>query len=143
MILKNKDIITRMNILNEYGSKRLPQRISYAITRNVMLLSAIAESYNKELKKIIDSYKEYYEKDEKGNTKIDSVSGLPVIMSEHSNEFISEVMELLDIEVEVNPHFIDESLFDYDGEKYDVLSAVDIINLQKVLCKNDTGSKEE
>ena len=143
MVLKNKDILTRVNILNGYCAKRFPQRISYAITRNVMIFSDEIESYNKELKKILDNYKEYYVKDGKGEPQIDKMSGLPVIMPEHSNDFMQEIMELLEIEIDVKPYFIDESLFDYDDEKYDAMSAIDIINLQTVLCDNSSASKED
>ena len=143
MILKNKDILTRVNILNGYCTKRFPQRISYAITRNIMIFSDEIESYNKQLKKILDSYKEYYVKDDKGEPQIDKASGLPVIMPEHSNDFMQEVMELLEIEIDVKPYFIDESLFDYDDEKYDTMSAIDIINLQSVLCDKSAETKED
>ena len=143
MVLKNKDILTRVNILNGYCAKRFPQRISYAITRNVMIFSDEIESYNKELKKILDNYKEYYVKDDKGEPQIDKVSGLPVIMPERSNDFMQEVMELLEIEIDVKPYFIDESLFDYDDEKYDTMSAIDIINLQSVLCDKSAETKED
>ena len=143
MILKNKDILTRVNILNGYCTKRFPQRISYAITRNIMIFSDEIESYNKELKKILDSYKEYYVKDDKGEPQIDKASGLPVIMPEHSNDFMQEIMELLEIEIDVKPYFINESLFDYDDEKYDTMSAIDIINLQSVLCDKSAETKED
>ena len=143
MVLKNRDILTRVNILNRYCTKRFPQRISYAITRNVMIFSDEIESYNKELKKILDSYKEYYVKDDKGEPQIDKASGLPVIMPEHSNDFMQEIMELLEIEIDVKPYFINESLFDYDDEKYDTMSAIDIINLQSVLCDKSAETKED
>ena len=143
MILKNKDILARVNVLNEYCAKRFPQRISYAITRNVMIFSDEIESYNKELKKILDNYKEYYVKDGDGNPKIDKANGLPIIMPEHSNDFMREIMELLEIEIDVKPYFIEESLFDYDDEKYDAMSAIDIINLQNILCDKGTKTKED
>lgn len=108
-----------------------------------MIFSGEIESYNKELKKILDNYKEYYVKDNKGEPQIDKTSGLPVIMPEHSNDFMQEIMELLEIEIDVKPYFIDESLFDYDDEKYDAMSAIDIINLQTVLCDNSSASKED
>lgn len=143
MILKNKDILARVNVLNEYCAKRFPQRISYAITRNVMIFSDEIESYNKELKKILDNYKEYYVKDGEGNPKIDKANGLPIIMPEHSNDFMREIMELLEIEIDVKPYFIEESLFDYDDEKYDAMSAIDIINLQNILCDKSAETKED
>ena len=108
-----------------------------------MIFSDEIESYNKQLKKILDSYKEYYVKDGKGEPQIDKMSGLPVIMPEHSNDFMQEVMELLEIEIDVKPYFINESLFDYDDEKYDTMSAIDIINLQSVLCDKSAETKED
>lgn len=134
MILKNKDILTYVNTLNEYCGKRFPQRISYAITRNAKIFASEIDFYNESLKKILDSYKEYYVKNENGEPQIDSASGLPMVASEHKNDFMQEIFELLEIEVEVTPYFISESLFDYDDEKYDAMSAIDIMNLQNVLC---------
>jgi hypothetical protein len=142
MILKNKDILARVNVLDEYCTKRFPQRISYAITRNAKIFSDEVELYNKELKKILDDYKEYYVNDENGKPKINEANGLPMIAPEHSNDFMHEIMELLEIEVDVNPYFIREELFDYDDSKYDAMSAIDIMNLQNVLCEKDTENKE-
>lgn len=143
MILKNKDILARVNVLDEYCTKRFPQRISYAITRNAKIFSDEVEFYNKELKKILDDYKEYYVNDENGKPKINEANGLPIIDPEHSNDFMHEIMELLEIEVDVNPYFIREELFDYDDIKYDAMSAIDIMNLQNVLCEKDTENKED
>ena len=143
MILKNKDILARVNVLDEYCTKRFPQRISYAITRNAKIFSDEVELYNKELKKILDDYKEYYVNDENGKPKINEANGLPTITPEHSNDFMHEIMELLEIEVDVNPYFIKEELFDYDDSKYDAMSAIDIMNLQNVLCEKDTENKED
>lgn len=143
MILKNKDILARVNVLDEYCTKRFPQRISYAITRNAKIFSDEVELYNKELKKILDDYKEYYVNDENGKPKINEANGLPIINPEHSNDFMHEIMELLEIEVDVNPYFIKEESFDYDDSKYDAMSAIDIMNLQNVLCEKDTENKED
>ena len=143
MILKNKDILARVNVLDEYCTKRFPQRISYAITRNAKIFSDEVELYNKELKKILDDYKEYYVNDENGKPKINEANGLPMITPEHSNDFMHEIMELLEIEVDVNPYFIKEESFDYDDSKYDAMSAIDIMNLQNVLCEKDTENKED
>lgn len=143
MILKNKDILARVNVLDEYCTKRFPQRISYAITRNAKIFSDEVEFYNKELKKILDDYKEYYVNDENGKPKINEANGLPIIDPEYSNDFMHEIMELLEIEVDVNPYFIREELFDYDDSKYDAMSAIDIMNLQNVLCEKDTENKED
>lgn len=141
MVLKNKDILAYVNTLNDYCEKKLPQRISYAITRNARIFSNEVDFYNEALKKILDDYKEYYVKNENGEPQIDSASGLPVVAPEHVNDFMQEIFELLEIEVEVTPYFISESLFDYDDEKYDAMSAIDIMNLQNVLCDKNTENE--
>ena len=94
MILKNKDILTYVNTLNEYCGKRFPQRISYAITRNAKIFASEIDFYNESLKKILDSYKEYYVKNENGEPQIDSASGLPMVTPEHVNDFMHEIFEL-------------------------------------------------
>ena len=48
MKTNNFIIINLLNVLNGYGNKRLPQKISYAITRNLMVIE-------KEYKKYIDA----------------------------------------------------------------------------------------
>lgn len=143
MVLKNKEILANVNTLDRYCAKRFPQRISYAITRNAKIFADEIDTYNKELKKILDNYREYYVMGDNGEPKIDEASGLPEIAPEHANDFMLEIMELLEIEIDVKPYFIDESLFDYDGEKYDAMSAIDIMNLQNVLCNNSAEIKED
>ena len=136
MKIDNGTLVSIMNILNKCGQKKLPQKISYAITKNTINLNADFECYTKSLQKIISNYKEYIVKDENDKDVISDI-GLPVVDDEHMADYISEVNELLSIEVDVNFYTIDESLFDYDDSKYDVLTAREILQLQDILCRKE------
>ena len=136
MKIDNGTLVSIMNILNKCGQKKLPQKISYAITKNTINLNADFECYTKSLQKIISNYKEYVVKDENDKEVISDI-GLPVVDDEHMADYISEVNELLSIEVDVNFYTIDESLFDYDDSKYDVLTAREILQLQDILCRKE------
>lgn len=134
MNIKNYDLINIANILEHFSTLKLPQRISYAITKNSMIISRDYEVYETELKKIFSHYDKYILKDDSGNIKYDS-KGIPLIKSEYSEEFNKCILELLNIEIKVEFYHISESLFEYDdSEKYDALSAKDIITLQNILC---------
>lgn len=135
----NGTLVTIINILNKCGQKKLPQKISYAITKNIINLDADYQCYTKSIQKIISDYEKYTIKDKDGNDVISDV-GLPVVDDEHMADYISEVNELLGIEIDVDIYTIDESLFDYDDAKYDVLTAREILQLQNILCKKN---KEE
>ena len=49
-------IVNNLNILGAFAEKRLPQRISYAITRNLMLLQKEYQCYETEMKKLQEKY---------------------------------------------------------------------------------------
>ena len=136
MKIDNGTLVSIMNVLNKCGQKKLPQKISYAITKNTINLNADFECYTKSLQKIISNYKEYVVKYENDKDIISDI-GLPVVDDEHMADYISEVNELLSIEVDVNFYTIDESLFDYDDYKYDVLTAREILQLQDILCRKE------
>ena len=134
MKVKNIDLIGMVRVLEYYSKKKLPQRISFAITRNMILLAKDIECYSKSLENIFDKYKEYFVKDENGNIKYNN-QGIPIVDKEHVSTYGNEIGELLNIEIDVDLYKIDISIFDYDdNDKYDSLSAEDIISLQSVLC---------
>lgn len=138
MEIKNRDLVNIMSILEKYGNLKLPQRISYAITKNSMILSKDYNVYEAELKKIFSQYNEYMSRDSEGNIRCSSI-GVPLVDKEHSTEFNDCINELLNIEIKVEFYYIPDSLFEYDDNsgKYDALSAKDIIILQSILCKNE------
>lgn len=137
MKLTNFSIINIFQTLDKFTTKRLPQKISYAITKNIIILRNDCDCYEKELAKLFERYKDKTIKDKNGKTKLNQFK-VPVIVEEYSQEFDDELTELLNIEVEINLYTIDDSVFDYDDtDKYDCLSPMEIMQLQDILCKPD------
>ena len=135
----NRDIIAILNTLNQYQNSKLPQKISYAITKNTMVYSKEYECYEKELTKLKETYDEYIVKNDKGEIEIGNF-GIPKFKDTSvEKEFITKLNELLSIEVEVNAYHINEECFNYDdtNNKYDSLSPSEMLYLQRVLCGVD------
>lgn len=130
MKVNNFTLVNMMNNLKRFGEKKLPQKISYAIMKNIYIINKDIEIYEKSLQKIIDSYKEYFVKDEILE------NGLPKVDDEHMEDYITEINELLAFEVDIDLYYIDEDVFDYeDSDRYDSISAADLIQLRMIICK--------
>lgn len=136
MKIKNIQVILAMNTLSSFASKRLPQKISYAIIKNDSILSKEYEVYARQLEKLILEYRDYAIQGDDGEY-LTQPNGLPIIQEEFNEQFHSKVNELLNIEIEVDLYHIDESCFNYDDVKnrYDILSPVEIKQLSDILCK--------
>lgn len=135
MKIKNYTLISMMNTLQNYSSKKLPQKISYAITRNLMQFSKEYEVYDAQLKKIFEGYSDYMNKDEDGNVKVNQ-NGIPIVVDEVSEEYLEQISDLLNIEIDVDIHYINPDIFDYEDKGiYDAMSAQDIMVLQSILCE--------
>lgn len=134
MKIANGILVNLLNTLGSYSEYKLPQKIGYAITRNMMAIQKEYSVYEKQMKKILEDFKEYTLKDDDGNLLFEE-NGLPKIEQDHLSDFIKEMNELLNIEIDINLYKVDISVFDYeDTDKYDSLSAIDIIKLQDILC---------
>jgi hypothetical protein len=133
MKLSNMAIINRINTLNKYADTRLPQKISYAITRNLIIFQREYDCYSEELKKIINKYEDSMAKDEMGNIQHNE-NGFPVFSGDVPKEFTDDISTLLAIEVDVEPFFVPADLFDYDDSRYDSLTGREIVVLQEMLC---------
>ena len=70
---------------------------------------------------------------------------IPIVDSKVAKEFNDEIYNLLNIEIEIKLYCIPESTFDYEdnANRYDSLSATDIMNLQAVLCNQEGSDKNE
>ena len=137
MKIKNMELLNIMHILNKYSSTRLPQKISYLIVKNTLNIQNDVDCYGKALNKIINYYKDFIIKDDKGEY-VYTPTGIPKVDDEHMKDYITEVNELLNISVDVELSTIDDmSVFDYDDSKYDVLTPMEIMELQSVLCKKE------
>lgn len=141
MKLCNLQLLKYNEILGEYATKRLPQRISYAIMKNIQAVSTEMAIYQDMLKQIVSSYEEFFIKDEGGNPQM-FPSGIPIVDEAHMAEYMQQIDELLNQEIKVQFYTIDEDLFFYDNtERYDVLSAADIMKLTEILCPEE-GSED-
>ena len=133
--MKNIEIINAIKILENYLNAKLPQKISYAISRNYKYLADEYKVYQESVAKLIKSYDSYIEKDEKGNYKYHENSGFPLMQADKEGEFKEELAELLSIDVDVKTYKIDPEIFDYDDAgRYQVLTVNDITALMNILC---------
>ena len=134
MKMSNYTMVNILNTLNSFGNKKLPQKISYAITRNIMIFRKEYECYENAFKKLLAKYDKDIEKDVDGNI-VQNKDGIPVVNGEASKDFYNELNELLRIELDVNIYQIPSDVFDYeDSERYDAMSASEIIQLQSIMC---------
>ena len=136
MKLKNTEVISMLNNLSKYKDTKLPQKISYAITKNNIILSKEYEYYESEINKIKELYSTHMFKDKNGEIEMYS-NGIPRLDDDTlEKEMIHRINELLLIENDIDMHIIDEDCFNYDdcNGKYDVLSPIEIMNLQRILC---------
>lgn len=141
MKMTNFTLVNMMNVLQSYSDKKLPQKISFAITRNLMKISKEYSVYDAQLKKLFESYSNHMVKDDDGNMQTYD-SGIPIVDESIKAEFDEQISELLNIEIEVDMYYIDPDVFDYDDKGiYDAMSAQDIMVLQSILCKQDNEEK--
>lgn len=137
MKMTNLVMINVMNTLQAYSNKKLPQKISFAITRNLMKISKEYESYNTQLEKIFGMYSDHTLKDEEGNV-IKTPNGVPAVDDTVKEEYNEQIRDLLNIDIDIDLHQIDPETFDYDDKGiYDAMSAHDIIILQSILCNTN------
>lgn len=137
MKITNFDLIQINNVLEESGKKKLPQRINFAIIKNLKILKEDLDTYQESLQSLFKDYDEWMIKDENGQLKIDA-QGIPEVEESHRVEFQTELIDLLNLQIDLNLYQLDESVFNYeDNDRYDALSAQEIMNLQNVLCKEE------
>lgn len=136
MTIKNNiDLLNTMNMLSKYLKLRLPQNIGYAIMKNYINLEEYSNTYEKALNAIFENYSQFMIRDEEGKLVINE-AGIPEVDEEHTTDYNNEIEKLLNTEIYVNVYRIDDSELRYeDDEKYDVMTPVELINLQKLLCK--------
>ena len=142
MKYRNIEVINVINFLNKFGDMKLPAKISFAIIKNQNYFNKEYQVYIDALKKIYDAYSDDFTKDNKGNVTVDK-NGLPIIEDkEIYKKLQDEIAELLSMEVEVERFYINESTFDYDDSKYDVLTPKDMFALMDFLCHKDEDKTE-
>lgn len=140
MKLKNIDIINYMNFLTSMSEKKLPQKITYAIVRNLKIIKEEYDLYFESLNKMIKSYTDNILKDKDGNVQMYQF-GLPKVDKTVEEEYLKEANDLLGIEVEIDMFKIPEVTFNYENEKYDVLSVKELMGLIDLM--GEISDKEE
>lgn len=134
MKINNIGLIAMNNTLLKYAEKYLPQKISYAITKNSILIEKELAPYFQQLQKIIQNYEPYQVKDSDGEV-VNLPTGIPKVDDEHMADYTQEIESLLRIDTEIELYNISDEVFDYgDNDRYDLLSAADIFALREILC---------
>lgn len=142
MKYRNFEIIDVMNHLNKFGDMKLPAKITFAIIKNQNYFNKEYKDYTDALQKVYESYSDHFKKNKEGNVETNQ-SGIPVLDdNELSKKMYMEINDLLSLEVEVNRFYIDEDAFNYDSDKYDVLTPKDMYYLVDLLCNKDEEKKE-
>ena len=143
MKITNFDLIQINNVLDESGKKKLPQRINFAIIKNLKILKEDLETYQESLQSLFKSYDEWMIKDENGQPKMDA-QGIPEVEESHRTEFQTELIDLLNLQIDVDLYQLDDDVFNYeDNDRYDALSAQEIMTLQRIICKEEKKEEEE
>lgn len=142
MKITNFDLIQINNILDGSGKKKLPQRINFAIIKNLKNIKEDLDTYQEALKALFDSYDDWMVKNEDGSFKFDA-QGVPEVEESHRQDFQAELLDLLNLQIDVNLYQLDEDVFNYeDSDRYDALSAQEIIALQRIICKEEEEPAE-
>ena len=143
MQYKNIEVVSIVNFLNSISEKKLPQKISYAIMRNTSNFQKECNYYEQALKKILESYKDFFVKKSDDELVMTSI-GVPLVDNKHMKEDTEEIQELLDIEVEIQIYKIDSKDFDYEDPngKYDVLTVKELLQLTTLFCKEDKQNND-
>lgn len=137
MKITNLQVIGLINCLKEYMDKKIPQQISYAITQNYIELTDKYKTYEVQLKKLFQDYRDYLDISESGDVIMDE-DNMPKISDEVKDEFQEQLYDLLNIEVDISLYQIDKESFNYDNKNiYESLSPKEIIVLQKILCEGE------
>lgn len=143
MKYKNIEIVNIVKFLDGISEKKLPQKISYAIMRNTSNFQKEYNYYEHALKKILESYKDFFVKKSDDELMMTSI-GVPLVDDKHMNEYAEEIQELLNIEVEIQIYKIDSKDFNYEDPngKYDVLTVKELLQLTNLFCKEDKQNND-
>lgn len=137
MKMTNAVLVGFINALSSFEEKKLPQKISYAITRNMIVAQKEYGIYESQLKKIIKDFEQFIIKDD-DDKPIFEENGLPKIVDSEKENFAHEINDLMGVEIDFDLYNIDISAFDYeDSERFDPLSPADIMLLQSMICKTE------
>ena len=142
MKYRNIEIIDVLNYVNKFADMKLPAKITFAIIKNQNYFNKEYKDYTDALQKVYESYSDHFKKDKDGKIEMNQ-SNIPVLDDmELSQKMYGEINDLLSLEVEVNRFYIGEDVFNYDSDKYDVLTPKDMYYLVDLLCNKGEEKKE-
>lgn len=136
MKFTNYTILNMLAFLEQAQTKNFPQKIQFAIIKNIKTLAKEREVYQEALSKILEKHSENFVIAD-GAVQYEQ-NGFPKINTEENQlKFYTDVQELLDIEVEINLYKVDDELLNYDSERYDTLSGNELFNLMTIICNEE------
>lgn len=126
------DVINKQKSLVALADKRLPYRLAYAISKNIVKLHAEAEIIEKGRKDLID---EYVVKSESGEPVIEE--NQYKIKEEKVEEFNTEFDNYMSMETDVKIMTIGGASIEatMDSDKYDALTPAELIALDFMIEK--------
>lgn len=137
--MKNFELIRTQAVLNKYTQMHLPQRIGYAIVKNLDIIENELKIYGKSLKNILDSYSDYFIYKEDGSVEM-FPAGVPRVDDAHKQAYMDEINELLNMDTDAHLYLINDEVFDYDdSDKYDAISISDLMQLRDILSQSEIG----
>ena len=142
MKYKNGEIVRIIDILNHFAETKLPSKISFAIMKKQNYFNKEYQDYTKALSRILEVYSDNFVVDKDGKVKSDKY-GVPELSDKELHQKMKkEIKELMSVEVDVQRFYIDESVFDYDDSKYDILTPNDMSILMFILCDHNDTTEE-
>lgn len=119
----NEVLVNYRNLISLAG-KKLPVRLSYAVSKNLRLLEKEAELIEKSRTELAE---QHAEKDEEGKPATKDGN---YVFGENKEKFLEEYNEYLETEIELDPHRIPtEEIEKTEDSRYDVLSPAELMGL--------------
>ena len=125
MKMKLAEVKNRHQALCMLGNKKLPVKLSYAISKNIMKLQEELEVIEKTRIKLVE---QYAEKDEDGNCKITEDGKYNV--GENEQKLNDEFVEFLNSDVDMDIQLVSESIVEsLEDARYDALTPAELISI--------------
>lgn len=124
MKIKLAEVKARLQILCKLGDKKLPVKISYAISKNIMQLQEESDALEKARIQLVE---QFAEKDEDGKPKVIDNA---YVMNGDKEKCMKEYQEFLEMEAEIMIYTVSEEILEnMDDTRYDVLTPAELVGL--------------
>ena len=130
-------VLTGVDSLKRFAIQELKNLNNYS---DIINLSKEYECYITELEKIFNEYSNNFVLDDNGNKTFD-INGIPIVQDNVKENYFNSLNNLLNLDIEVPIYTIDDKYFDYDDSdnRYDILSPIEMIQLQNIICDGDNN----